>query len=580
MTTEQINRALYRPLKSGSRYDAYFRPSNCDLQELAKGDTKVAIDQMVAWTEKYASDCKDIAPLLVGDTDEDTINNIQGFLYNHIQYKIDGDNQNLKSPACAWATKQDGTDCKSYSIFAGCILANLGFKFYYRRIQTEAETDAYTHVYVVIPIDQDAARLPKNAVFGKDYVIIDGTIANNIELPYYKADDVLMEPSLNINGLAAPLYSEYGATAYSPYGAQRAQMGCNCSNPQGLNLAGTGMASPITDQAYEGFQDFLDFLYEIGVSDYVVDEIEERTDEYLIKGIDPTFSVTPDGVTVGDYYIGFGLQYALGANPPVTTVNSGMTSSGINISTATPSIVAPTPRTSLGTSFNTGAVLQQAFNIASSAGWFNSTFGAVFANGFNLSCWGSSNSPEKSKGEVAQDSAYFLAQSGIKNTISEATVNKFLWFVDAYIYARNIGRNNGDVAKCTRQGNQVGWELMKKFRSEIMSKIEAELAAHNISFTTRVDVEPVHIKTIPSGYLDGYLRYTQVPVTKYTFKEIITPSPGTVPTTVPTIPNNNSNGTNINYNGTPDTKEASIGWLSMLLMGGAAVGLYLNLKKK
>lgn len=546
MTTEQINRTLYRPIKSGARYDAYFRPSNCDLQELAKGDTKVAIDQMAAWTEKYASDCKDVAPLLVGGTDEDTINNIQEFLYNHIQYKIDGDNQNLKSPACAWATRQEGTDCKSYSIFAGCILANLGFRFRYRRIQTEAGTGAYTHVYVVIPIDQDAAKLPKKAVFGKDYLIIDGTIANNIELPYYKADDVLMEPSLNINGLAAPLYSEYGATAYGPYGAQRAQMGCNCSNPQGLNLAGTGLASPITDQAYGGFQDFLDFLYEIGVADYIVDEIEDRTDEYLIKGIDPTFSVTPNGVTVGDYFIGFGLQYSLG-----------------------------------GTSFNTSALLQQAFNVASSTGWFNSTFGAVFANGFNLSCWGSSNNPEKSKGEVAKDSAYFLNQSGLKTTISAANVNSFCRSVDVYIRARDISRNNGDIAKCSRQGSQVGWELMKRFKTEILNNIETELRNRNIQFTKTTITDPSSIKmNVQSSYWNGRVEVPGgTPITQYTFTEIITPSSGTLPGTSNTNNNGNTDD-NLNNNGTPNTQEAGIGWLPMLLIGGAALGLYLKNKKK
>jgi hypothetical protein len=198
MTNEEINNQLYRPLKSGLQYNKFFPNSSCSNTKLATGNTKVAINEMAKWAKKYASHSELIAPELIGYSLEDTVNNIQNFLYNHIQYSIDGSDQMLKSPACAWATRHEGTDCKSYSIFASTILLNLGVKHYLRRIKQAVMSDAFTHVYVIIPIDQDKAKL------NKGYYVIDGTIQYNDELPFNTKDDIYMEPALNIYGLAAP----------------------------------------------------------------------------------------------------------------------------------------------------------------------------------------------------------------------------------------------------------------------------------------------------------------------------------------------------------------------------------------
>lgn len=198
MTNEEINNQLYRPLLSGFRYDSLIPSSGCTVTRLAKGDTKVAINEMVNWAKKYVSHTQNLAPELEGNTIEETMVNIQHFLYNHIQYSIDANDQNLKSPACAWSTRQKGTDCKSYTIFGSTILLNLGIKHYLRRIKQAVMSDAFTHVYIVIPIDQKTAKL------NKGYYVIDGTIPTNNELPFNVKDDIYMEPKLAINGLAAP----------------------------------------------------------------------------------------------------------------------------------------------------------------------------------------------------------------------------------------------------------------------------------------------------------------------------------------------------------------------------------------
>ena len=203
MTATEINAQLYRPLMSGYQYDRYFPNSTCSVTNLATGNTKVAINEMAKWAKKYAHHCADLAPVLASNSLENTVNNIQDFLYNHIQYSIDGENQNLKSPACAWSTRKEGTDCKSYSIFGSAILLQLGIKHYLRRIKQEAVADAYTHVYLVIPINQKTGKL------NDGYYTIDGTIKYNTELPFTQKDDIYMEPRLAINGLAAALGCEY-----------------------------------------------------------------------------------------------------------------------------------------------------------------------------------------------------------------------------------------------------------------------------------------------------------------------------------------------------------------------------------
>jgi hypothetical protein len=199
MTQAEINAQLRRPIKNGHQYDALFPDSSCQVTRLGKGNTAVALNNMAKWSKKYAHQSKEIAPVLQGDTLEQTCVNIHSFIYNHFQYAIDGADQNLKSPACAWHSRAEGMDCKSYSILASTILLNLGIKHYLRRIKQAGHyPEAYTHVYVIVPINQKTASL------NQGYFTIDGTIPNTNELDYLKKDDKRMEPALPIYGLASP----------------------------------------------------------------------------------------------------------------------------------------------------------------------------------------------------------------------------------------------------------------------------------------------------------------------------------------------------------------------------------------
>lgn len=181
-TITEINQALQRNILSGRQYEKYMPLSNCSSVSLGEGTTEFGIKKMLLWAKKYQHHTKQLAPALKGSNLEQTCKNIHHFLYWHIQYKIDEQTQQLRSPACSWSTRFYGIDCKSYTIFASTILSNLGIAHFMRRIrQPHHLEDTYTHVYVIVP------KNGKNKNNG--YYTIDGTIGHFGEVPYLQASD-------------------------------------------------------------------------------------------------------------------------------------------------------------------------------------------------------------------------------------------------------------------------------------------------------------------------------------------------------------------------------------------------------
>lgn len=179
--------------------------SDCSSVKLAEGDTKVAIENMAVWAKKYQHHTKDLAVTFANKSLKTTCSTIHNFCYWYFQYSIDGKKQNLRSPACSWATRVEGIDCKSYSIIASTILLNLGIKHYFRRIKT-SPVEGFSHVYVIVPIDQ---KQPKN--LHKGYYVIDGTLPHTLEPSFSQNSDVFMEAELPIYGLAGGGGSPWGA---------------------------------------------------------------------------------------------------------------------------------------------------------------------------------------------------------------------------------------------------------------------------------------------------------------------------------------------------------------------------------
>lgn len=191
--------AAKRVIKKGSEFEKYFKPF-CNTTFLGYGNTDLSIKIMAKWVKKYKHQTKQLAlDHFAGYNLLDTVNKIYQFAHDHFQYKLDGADQQIRSPYCAWLDRYNGIDCKSYSVIVGTILDNLGINYYFKKTkQPGYSPDQFTHVYVSIPKNQKTNSL-------EDYYIIDATIHNNIELPYLEAKTKLMSSKgLKHYGLGKP----------------------------------------------------------------------------------------------------------------------------------------------------------------------------------------------------------------------------------------------------------------------------------------------------------------------------------------------------------------------------------------
>ncbi len=180
--------SLFRKVIVESEFDALMPFSSCEKVRKSKGDTHTSIELMIKQIMAHNTDVIKIAPVLKGDSLQKTCNNIHSFLFNHFQYKADASDQLLRSPACSWKQRFEGIDCKSYSIIASCLLINLGLKHYIRKIkQPTFNPDGFTHVYVVVPINQETGNLKQG------YYTIDGTLQTTIEPTFVETKDYYMD---------------------------------------------------------------------------------------------------------------------------------------------------------------------------------------------------------------------------------------------------------------------------------------------------------------------------------------------------------------------------------------------------
>ncbi|MBF03220.1 MAG: hypothetical protein CMP76_07985 [Flavobacterium sp.] len=191
---------LFRNLKSGTKYNALLPQSSCKKVNLGEGDTSFSVEMIAKQALQHTNQVTQLANELANETNgslEAICNNIHSFLYWHLQYKADGEAQLLRSPACAWQQRHKGIDCKSYSIFASAILLQLGFKHYIRRIkQATYNPDYFTHVYIIVPLNQSTGKLDKG------YYTIDGTLPFTSEPPFIQKNDFYMDalPHYGLNG--------------------------------------------------------------------------------------------------------------------------------------------------------------------------------------------------------------------------------------------------------------------------------------------------------------------------------------------------------------------------------------------
>lgn len=466
MSKDLVNKSLERPLKSGKAYDKLIPSSRCESTFLGNGDTYYSIDQISAFIENYHDQVKSLSDKLKKGSLDKTVNSIYNFLYHHLQYKADDIDQLLRSPACSWASREEGIDCKSYSIFAGALLMNLGIKFYVRKIKQpfSAFPDQFTHVYVIVPKDQ------KKADLSKGYFIIDGTTHNNSEPIFSHKKDVLM--SMPHYGLNAPA------------------------------LMPTTANQPISNQAISGFDDFLKFLGKVGVNPYTTNAAWELFNDYLHQGIDPYFQINAKGFQLGNTFFSFfdhttkritrpfllasqvapeapniGVSGGLNAIDPFTLqlIMSAMNGQGGQQSGGGSGI--PTGGGDGGQQFQipeeAGIELQTLASGILDSDFFSSTIGAVLGNGWDLSCWGASSNPRTGKAEAQQDAPHYFAWSGLRDEISANTLNTFIFACNAYMRRRwDVYRQTDRFASCTVKGYKAADAVMRGYRDQVIEDVK------------------------------------------------------------------------------------------------------------
>lgn len=170
---------LTRTVSTTTKYNKYFK-GTCNATYLGTGNSDLSIDIMSKWVEKYKHQCKELAlSQFANQSLHHLPQSIHSFLYNHIQYKLDGTQQKIRSPFCAWTERFSGIDCKSFTVFASCILSNLGVFHYITKIkQANFYPDQFTHVFIRVPIDQKTKNLDKG------YYVIDAVLKINREVNY------------------------------------------------------------------------------------------------------------------------------------------------------------------------------------------------------------------------------------------------------------------------------------------------------------------------------------------------------------------------------------------------------------
>lgn len=103
-----------------------------------------------------------LSPRLIGESDQETFFNIWKFARKNVRYKTDKPgNEIVKSPGNL--LKTGSGDCKSFAVFVGSVLQNLGFDYYYRLIWENPLNPNQAHVYI-IAIDSAGNEIPIDPV--------------------------------------------------------------------------------------------------------------------------------------------------------------------------------------------------------------------------------------------------------------------------------------------------------------------------------------------------------------------------------------------------------------------------------
>ncbi len=445
-----VNTSLERNILPGNQYDKYFDTSWCKIMYLGRGDTSLTMKKMKVWSEKYAHHTQKLALKEFSNKSlPQLITDIHKFLFWHIQYNQDAEEQNLKSPGCAWSSRKEGFDCKGYSIFASSILQNLGIKHYLRRVRqpnilwphSGTNPKLWSHVYVIVPLDQKSLKISSKA----DYLVIDATIASNNEVAFIDSRELKMSNvSLKHYGLAGasglnacschkkPQRKNYTTKDIftklrtAPREAREAREAFFRTAPREAREALRG-ASPqeqqLFQQAYANFTAYLQKLVQNGMPVSMANLAATRLKKFIQAGVEPTMKDLFAVPATKSQLNGLGIPGQFTA-PLLTNINQLPFSSSVRRGTG-----------NIGKKFNLGPI-STALSVVTSIipkEIYDKTFGALFANGFNFKCWGATWNPDKAQRRFEEWSPKILqrAQQVINSPIqlfTKAVNDYWVWF--------------------------------------------------------------------------------------------------------------------------------------------------------
>jgi hypothetical protein len=493
-----IDAMLYRPLRSGNEYNglipAYKGTQYNFDKESDNSTTYDTLKYMAQWSNKYAYQMKQIAPLLKGRTIQETVNKIYQFLYSHFQYKLDGSLQNLYSPSAAWHFRQQGFDCKTYSLLASTILQNLNITHSFRMVQQAGIMPGeWSHVYVVIPDNNT------------EYVI-DATTHTNKQVSFTKKHDYVMKHL----GLAAPYTPNYG-------------LGCACSGNKITRNKGLGAPANLSN-TIANFHLFLNELEKKGIPKANLDKMLELVRYNVENGIDPNMNEIVQKA--------FQPAGKLGEITPVSLLSSyGTTYSTQPI--ASPVAIQGTSLDSIvggATSLLTGNPLG-IIGLITSLIPFDKTFGAVFANGFDLSCWGSTVTPSMAKGWGEKDFPMVLNET-LAKSINLQNLNMYL---DAMNHLESMARDWGSrMRSCSQKGLYNYANAAKTAKEGVLEGVRAALAQQGIQMIPIASITTTKAKT-PFTFQSSVFTNEYVPYKVERFNIIMPAVQPTQATPVPQI---------------------------------------------
>ena len=191
----------------------------------------------------------------------------------------------------------------------------------------------------------------------------------------------------------------------------------------------------------QNFQKFLLQLLNAGANANEVAELQNYVHSEVEKGNDPKFKPTKTGVFVNNRFFSF-----------YNGLNGGFDSYVDNVAA------------------RTGDPYVQAISALVDFDKLVDNFSNIFANGFNLSCWGASYSKSQARKDIAVDFPFMLKWSGIDKGVSEQSLNKFSMLIDSYLGGAKNGTNRV-FAKCTRDAYQLVFEKGTEFKNEMFKLI-------------------------------------------------------------------------------------------------------------